>query len=122
MGIEALSRGASSATFVEHDRNAASCIRENLSALQIEAAVIQADVDAAIKRFIKNKAHFDIIYIDPPYSLPIEPILEQIPQILSPEGIAILEQGKKAHVEAPQLQQLDRREYGDTTIYFYTLI
>lgn len=122
MGIEALSRGAGSATFVEKNKAAAACIRENLSALQIDATVIQADVAIALKRFIKNKARFDIIYIDPPYALAIDPLLEEIEQVLSPDGLIILEQSKKALINTSALKLLDTRSFGDTTVYFFQKI
>lgn len=120
MGIEALSRGASSATFVEKDRAAASCIRENLKTLQIEATVIQADATSAVKRFIKNQTQFDLIYIDPPYALHIEPLLGEISQILAPEGIVIVEQSKRSKVEAPRLNLVDERHFSDTTVFFFS--
>lgn len=120
MGIEALSRGASSATFVEKDRVAANCIRENLAMLQIEAELLQNDAVSILKRFIKNNRQFDIIYIDPPYALNIEPLLGEISQILAPEGVIILEQNKKAKIGASGLNLVDERHFGDTTVYFFS--
>ena len=81
---------------------------------------MSADVATAIKRFIKQNTHFDLIYIDPPYSLPIEPILNEIAQILNPQGLVILEQSKKTQIEVDNLELIDERSYGDTVVYFYS--
>ncbi len=118
MGIEALSRGASTAVFVEKDRGAAMCIKENLLALQIEAIVLQMDAWSAVKRLIKEGKQFDIIYIDPPYTLKIGSLLGEIPPLLAPGGLIVLEQSKRAIMEASSLKTLDVRHFGDTTIYF----
>jgi len=119
MGIEALSRGASSATFVERDRGAVHCIKENLASLQIEAEVFGSDAISSVKRLNKAGRQFDLIYIDPPYALDIEPLLEIIPTILAPEGMVILEQSKRAKIEAKVLKLVDERHFGDTVIYFF---
>jgi 16S rRNA (guanine966-N2)-methyltransferase len=70
MGLEALSRGASHATFVETDRNALRCIEENAKALKVQdkIAILNYDCLAALKRLEKSNRQFDIIYADPPYA------------------------------------------------------
>ncbi len=119
IGIEALSRGAKSATFVEKDRAAASCIRDNLKALQIDARLFQTDAASSIKRLIKEGLIFDIIYIDPPYALEITPILEKASELLSEGGMIILEQGKNTKIETPLLKKTDERSFGDTLLFFF---
>ncbi|MBS0629535.1 MAG: 16S rRNA (guanine(966)-N(2))-methyltransferase RsmD [Verrucomicrobia bacterium] len=118
MGIEALSRGASLAFFVEKDRAAIHCIKENLTSLQIEATVLQMDAASAVKRLIREGKQFDLIYIDPPYSLSIAPLLGELPPLLAPEGIIILEQSKRAIISASGFNILDVRNFGDTAVYF----
>lgn len=68
IGIEALSRGAQTAVFVEKRRAAVLCIQENLKATHLEsyAKVLQMDALQAIKRLDGQDA-FHIIYMDPPY-------------------------------------------------------
>ena len=70
MGIEALSRGAASATFVETNRDALRCIEENLRALKVEekCKVVSYDVLLALKKMAKQGQKFDIVYADPPYT------------------------------------------------------
>ena len=74
IGIEALSRGARSATFVENNRNAAKCINNNLSRTHLEeqAEVIVNSVSFGLKSLETNGKTFDIIFMDPPYNNQLE--------------------------------------------------
>lgn len=69
MGLEALSRGATSATFVEMDKLAAACIRNNIARLDVKdrAQLFQGNVFQIIHRWAEQSKSFDIIYADPPY-------------------------------------------------------
>ena len=69
MGLEALSRGAHSATFVDSDKFACQCIRQNIEALKIESNVLVlcGDVFHWLEKLTKQGKQFDIIYADPPY-------------------------------------------------------
>lgn len=73
IGIEALSRGAKEAVFVENARNACSCIRDNLefTRLHEQATVMECDCLTAINRLL-GKGVFDIIFMDPPYDKGLE--------------------------------------------------
>lgn len=73
IGIEALSRGAREAYFVEQNRKAAACIRENLSFTKLteRARVLTTDVRAAIGTF-REDLLFDCIFMDPPYDQGLE--------------------------------------------------
>ena len=82
MGIEALSRGASYACFVEKDKGALACIRQNLAHTDFtnESDVVPGDVLICL-RGIEGAEAFDIIFIDPPYQLGVErQVLEAINQ------------------------------------------
>lgn len=74
IGIEALSRGAEKAVFVEKKRAAVNVIRYNLSktGLETDARVIQADCRQAISLLEKAGERFDIIFMDPPYDRQFE--------------------------------------------------
>lgn len=67
LGIEALSRGASHCTFIEQDRRAVACIKDNLEALGYSdrSTVIQADVMEWVDR---DDTRFDVVLADPPYA------------------------------------------------------
>lgn len=68
-GIEAISRGAGSVTFVENSLTCVKIIRENLGNLGIEdkAKILRMDVDRAISKLSKKGDRFDIVFLDPPY-------------------------------------------------------
>ena len=69
IGLEALSRGASKAVFVDSSRESTQCIKENLASLQanLQGEVWQGDVFGLLERLCKQGHTFDIIYADPPY-------------------------------------------------------
>ena len=74
IGIEALSRGAAEAVFVDNSKEALSCIRENLTKTHLadKAMVLGQDCVGAIHALDAKKKHFDIIFMDPPYQLGVE--------------------------------------------------
>lgn len=74
IAIEALSRGASEAVFVEKDREAISCIKENIqhTRLQDRAKVMAMDAMQALRKLNQLGQPFDIIFMDPPYRKEIE--------------------------------------------------
>ena len=69
MGLEALSRGARKATFIDSNRDSVRCVKENLQELDIKekGEVIGGDVFDHLQRLSKHGRQFDIIYADPPY-------------------------------------------------------
>lgn len=81
IGIEALSRGALEAVFVEKARSAVGCIQENLvfTKLKDRALVMECDCTAAVERLESQGKVFDCIFMDPPYQTNAEkPVLEAI--------------------------------------------
>ena len=93
LGIEALSRGASSATFVDEREDACALIRENLRRTKLaqDATVVRADYLSFLKRC---KNHYNIIFLDPPYAeVFLENALKRITEIdiLQSGGIIIAE-------------------------------
>lgn len=127
MGIEAISRGASSATFVESDRLAVECIRQNLKTLDIEAEVLKLDATKAIHHLSKRKAAFHIIYIDPPYARDVMPLLELLDQenLLTTDGRLFLEQRASSIIQAEKLHHLkleSTRKFGDTQLFAFRKI
>lgn len=73
IGLEAVSRGARYAVFVEHSKKAADCIRENIrfTKSEQESLLLQRDVISAL-RSMEGKYQFDVIFMDPPYEESIE--------------------------------------------------
>lgn len=74
IGIEALSRGAAHAVFVDNGREAVSCIRDNLAFTHLadRAQVMAEDCLSAIRKLASAGAQFDLIFMDPPYHAGIE--------------------------------------------------
>ncbi len=73
IGIEALSRGAREAVFVEKDKNAISCIEKNIAKARLEdsSKVYKIDVSSALNQ-LNSHEPFDVIFMDPPYDKLIE--------------------------------------------------
>lgn len=67
VGIEALSRGAAAAEFVERADSALKALRGNLKGLGLHAVVHRSAVSAFLRRVAKNTGEFDIVFLDPPY-------------------------------------------------------
>ena len=98
IGIEALSRGAACAVFVDNNRHAAACIRDNLKKTKLEqkAEVYAMDALGALKR-LANEEPFQIIFIDPPYQEHLEKgVLEALADssLLTGETLIIVEAEK----------------------------
>lgn len=96
IGIEALSRGARQAVFVEFGKEALSCIRKNLekTRLKEKAVVLPVEVTYGISKLEKMGQVFDIIYADPPYKKGFEPrVLSLLAQsaIVKPGTLVVME-------------------------------
>ena len=95
IGIEALSRGAKFAAFVEQNPKAVTCIRENLKATKLEAKanVFATDVISALRR-MEGEEKFDYIFMDPPYDHLLEKqVLEYLhnSELMSEDALIIVE-------------------------------
>jgi 16S rRNA (guanine966-N2)-methyltransferase len=115
LGIEALSRGAESATFVESDARAVATIRRNLESLGAEGEVSRRDALA----FLASPAgYFDLVLADPPYdSAPLlaGQLAERLPGVLSENARIVTESDKRRPLELP-FPLLRERTYGDIRI------
>ncbi|HEX3371973.1 MAG TPA: 16S rRNA (guanine(966)-N(2))-methyltransferase RsmD, partial [Candidatus Acidoferrales bacterium] len=129
VGIEAISRGARHAIFVEQHAPAAALIRKNLESLGIggEAEVLTTNVMRAIERLEAKKVHAQFIFLDPPYAADVEyktalDALGESP-LLAPDGRVIVEHlGKRALPERVGDLELARvLEQGDAALSFYKL-
>ena len=128
LGIEALSRGACYAVFIDSHQESAQIIRKNLETTQFfqKAKVVVQDAAAALKWLSRDEAPFHLVFIDPPYH---EGHTESTLQILSDSPL--IDQGTTVVVEFSSkeqiarsfgnLQETERRVYGDTTLSFLTI-
>lgn len=122
ISIECLSRGGSRAVLVEKDKKAIEIIKKNLDRthLKDKAVIIEMDVINALDNLEGNK--FDIVFMDPPYSLAnIEIILQKIVNndFLAENGYIILERSTNTIVKLPQnLVLWKEKKYKTTTLSF----
>jgi 16S rRNA (guanine(966)-N(2))-methyltransferase RsmD len=126
LGIEALSRGATGACFVERDGRALQALHRNLRELGVagRARVLGTAAQAALRQLSEEGARFDWIFIDPPYAAGVvASILETIAggNLLAGGGVIIVEHDKR-HIPPDAVASIhltDRRFYGDTGVSFY---
>ncbi len=129
LGIEALSRGARFATFVERDRRAAECIRGNLekTRLSTQAEVICLDAFMALARTLSARS-FDFVFADPPYTSAAQPtdfagqliVSDLLPPILKPGGLFVLEKSPRQPLPTDESgwKIIRQKRYGTTEVLF----
>lgn len=124
MGIEALSRGAASATFVDNHRESVRAIQQNLRTLQLEdrSHIFQGEVLEFIEKMSKRGKSFDIIYADPPYeTYSINHFIQVIDSgtILTPGGTLFIEESSRTKLSEGELKTLkliSSREMGRSSL------
>jgi 16S rRNA (guanine966-N2)-methyltransferase len=115
LGIEALSRGAESAVFVERDQRAVAAIQANLDAVGANAELRRQD---ALGFLARADGTFDLVFCDPPYDCGPRiagPLAERLPAVLSEGARIVTESDKRRPLELP-FPLLRERTYGDTRI------
>jgi 16S rRNA (guanine(966)-N(2))-methyltransferase RsmD len=124
VGIEALSRGASAATFVENNTAALRALATNLAACNFEeqSTIIKQDVARALNKLSKQGASFDLIFVDPPYLKDlVNPTLATLgsSELAHTETRIVVEHHPKEPIdEIEGLVLTDTRIYGQTHISF----
>jgi 16S rRNA (guanine966-N2)-methyltransferase len=123
MGLEALSRGAESATFVEADRAAAETIVKNLDKLGLEGAtVLREDAARRLASDAASGRRYDLVLIDPPYRmLPgVLPMLERhLPAVVAADGLVVVESDAREEPDLPLPKRTSRR-YGAARVTLFT--
>jgi len=126
LGIEALSRGASSALFVDHDRQAIDVIERNLAKAKVEGKTLQRDVFDLLRR-TDSLGEFDVIFADPPYEAMdsgerfTDKLLanESLVKLLADDGFFILEKRPEEDFpDAPLWNLIRQKIYGTTEVLF----
>ncbi len=127
LGIEALSRGALHADFVDSDPGAARVLRANLTALGVSsdrARVHQMPALRALGQAGRARRAYDLVLIDPPYrdAPALGPVLDRaLAPLLSGSGCVVSESDRRAPLELG-LPMVDERRYGDTLIRFHEAV
>jgi 16S rRNA (guanine966-N2)-methyltransferase len=126
LGIEALSRGAPRAVFVERDGRALATLGRNLRELGFSerAVIVGTNVRTALSRLARTSEPFVWVFIDPPYATSeAERALSGLAgsDVLAPGAVIVVEHDKRRLPPdaAGDLKLVDRRFYGDTGVSFY---
>ena len=128
LGLEALSRGAGSATLVESDAEAVVVLRANVEHLGLSAAYVLAQ---PVERFLAGGAdsaaeqpRYDLVLLDPPYELALEPVLEQLHPWLAPDAVVVAERRTRRSTFAwPEgYARVRERTYGEATLWYATAL
>jgi 16S rRNA (guanine966-N2)-methyltransferase len=121
LGLEALSRGAASVTFVDDAPAAIKAIAANVQALSATATVRRADALRFLAHASDGAAQYDLVLLDPPYRLTerlARPLSEALPPVLAPGAVVVAESDRRTPL-ALDLDLHDERRYGDTLIRIY---
>ena len=123
LGIEALSRGAEHADFVDHDTGSCAAIRHNLrsSGMEGQSLVRCTPADRALRSL---EAEYDLVFVDPPYAAPgIEGLLGQmaVSPLLAPGAVVVVFHSSRFPLPSQYegLGLLKARRHGDTTVSIY---
>ena len=118
LGIEALSRGASSVLFVDKDFRSVQMTKENLKNLKIDAKVVKCD---AVKFVEVCNENYDLILLDPPYKSGLyEKVLPKIYEknLLNDDGVIVCEHASNDTFDYSPFQVYDEKKYGNITLTF----
>jgi 16S rRNA (guanine966-N2)-methyltransferase len=120
MGLEALSRGAARATFVESERDACRAINANLDKLRLTGARVQGQ---DVLRFLPSERQaYDLILVDPPYDM-VEslavPLSKHLPRLLAADGLVVYETSARVEPELEGLAVRTSRRYGNTRLTLF---
>ncbi len=126
LGLEALSGGAASATFLEKDRIQCRQIQENIDALGLKARsrVLSGDAGASLKRLSQDGERFGIVFLDAPYGLDAGvSALEALStlDLLADEALVFFESDRREDIPAiaGRLRLRKEKVYGDTKVRVY---
>lgn len=127
LGLEALSRGAAHAVFVDQNAESVSLIRENAlhTKLADSAEIVRSEVLSALERFARMGRRFELVFCDPPYEKGLAQkvvlALDTL-DVLAEEALVVVEHGRKEMFDLPlsRLCHTQSRQYGATEISFFS--
>ena len=126
LGIEAMSRGAASAAFVDLDRRAQALVEANLAhcGLTNGCVIIRASVARAIEDFRNAASSFDLILLDPPYDEAAAEVVGAVGELLAQDGILVLEHARRqpAADSAGRIARTRQVISGDSVLSFYSCL
>ena len=118
IGLEALSRGAERVVFVDNSRESVKLLKENLAYLKEQAEVVESD---ALSFVSLTKDKFDLIFLDPPYSVNATEVVETAIKrgLLKDGGRIIYEHSEDFEAVALSAEKVDSRKYGIAVFDFF---
>jgi 16S rRNA (guanine966-N2)-methyltransferase len=123
MGLEALSRGALRAVFVESDRDACRTIERNLDKLRLTGATVLChDALRALAAEASGGRRYDLVLVDPPYELfstMQTALATYLPAILAEDGLAVVETAARHEPDLGSLAKRTSRRYGSARITLF---
>ena len=122
LGLEALSRGAVSATFIERNNVAQRVIDENITTLGVQAETHSITTSVAQWSETARGQYFDIIFADPPYHNMQLSTVARLVKYLQPNGLLVVSYlGRESVPTVNGVVVVDNRSYGDAALAFYRL-
>jgi 16S rRNA (guanine966-N2)-methyltransferase len=118
MGLEALSRGAASALFVESDPEAVRAIERNLDKLRLTGArVVRIDSTTALTQESRAGRKYDLVLVDPPYDkTDYDSLARYLPKVLADDGLLVFETAARVEPKLADLSMRTTRKYGSTRV------
>jgi len=117
LGLEALSRGAARAVFVDSDREACRTINANLDKLKLSATVLCQD---AVRALSADRSTYDLILADPPYdSEGLPRLAPQLERLLAADGVLVYQTDAKVEPEIEGLGVRTSRKYGSARLTLF---
>jgi 16S rRNA (guanine966-N2)-methyltransferase len=118
MGLEALSRGAEVAVFVEADLEAVRAIERNLDKLRLRGAtVLRLDATVALTQEAAAGRKYDLVLLDPPYAMTdFDALGRYLPTVLADDGLLVIETDARTEPELAGLEVRTTRKYGSTRV------
>jgi 16S rRNA (guanine966-N2)-methyltransferase len=119
LGLEALSRGAAKAVFVDSDREACRTINANLDKLRLQATVLCQD---ALRAAAADRGSYDLILCDPPYDYDrLAALGPQLARLLAPDGLLVYQTDARTEPAIEGLQVRTSRKYGSARLTLFEL-
>ena len=123
LGLEALSRGAASATFVEKSPRAARILGDNIDRVGLGGTVVVNDVGSALGNL---EGPYDLVFVDPPYAMPdsdVSRVLDRLESVSATGAVVVLHRHASSTMPQPEFLALrTERRYGDACVNVYERI
>jgi 16S rRNA (guanine966-N2)-methyltransferase len=115
LGFEALSRGAAEVWFVEQDAKLVEALRTAARQLGVAPEIVRRDALAFLRE--PPAAHFEVVFLDPPYAAPVEPLLAVLPPWLLPHGLVYVERPRSEGLPVVERAEWVKRSYAGAVEY-----